>query len=418
MFTIFGTTDAAIAETATFFWSLKHIGRNQNAAGAAGSDLGCESQRVVSLQTGTWNTQQSVIVATRAHHLRLSSSYGYFALKDGRTVFVDALATRQASFGSLAIECDAEDMPFCRDNLKRLLQLDVLEKLAIRSVGEECALMPLSAKVHILDYNIQSKDVDSDDFDSLEIFAKDITLSVDDDNLINSLEAFLDRVAELGHLERLYLCASSKWEDEEDMRYMNSVDLSRVADSLVDAIDANPQLTVLDISSLDRYIDLVSHTRDIYEAVERHSGLRTFAIHAWHFEDFEYDALEQLLSRNRDITVVDITGHIITNHTTIDAIYQLNRLYHGSPKLVQEPTAVRPCLVGMALVEKASMRFPCTAILLSDHIDVLCEFVGRLNDDNAAAIASGTEKINRSPSKRKMRSQPSHAVKKAAKSLV
>ena len=121
---IYGKTDAAIAETATFFWCLKHPGqayatldvkyhfnfwsgdRNDNFDFAAiepeqlAHIMDSNPTRRLALRSGAWSPEQSITFATRPYPVHLSTSNA-FALQDGGTAFVDALENRQTSFGAL-----------------------------------------------------------------------------------------------------------------------------------------------------------------------------------------------------------------------------------------------------------------------------------------------------------------------------
>ena len=67
--------------------------------------------------------------------------------------------------------------------------------------------LPLSAnKVKALDYKIDGNCMQPEDFDSLNIATSDLRLEIDvddSDEWSGLLVAFLNRVAELGHFERL-----------------------------------------------------------------------------------------------------------------------------------------------------------------------------------------------------------------------
>ena len=103
----------------------------------------------------------------------------------------------------------------------------------------------------------------------------------------------------------------------------------------------------------------------------------------------DYAALERLLLRNRTIEVLDFNGGRISNGPRIDQLYLLNDFYSGSKQLVNDSASLRSQLVTTALVESTSTNFPYTALLLSDHMDVLCDLLMNngvnLDDLDAAA---------------------------------
>ena len=126
-------------------------------------------------------------------------------------------------------------------------------------------------------------------------------------------------------------------------------------------------------------------------AVEGHAGLRTRTVRNIIAEGRIFSWLEHLLSRNRNTTVLD-SGEKITNGSTIDKLYLLNRFYHGSVALVKESTESRPDLVAAALTEGASSTFPHSALVLSDHTDMLCESMNGADLDHIVAAADPVAK--------------------------
>ena len=101
---------------------------------------------------------------------------GSFAFDDDGTAFVDALERRTSSFGSLYMDFSTEEVPFSCANLERLFKLEVFDKLTISNLQKECVLLPFSAKVNALDCEIDTRNTQPSDFDSLDIAAKDITV--------------------------------------------------------------------------------------------------------------------------------------------------------------------------------------------------------------------------------------------------
>ena len=228
---IYGKNDAAIAATATIFWSLEHSGEGNPQAAlkihtvfrfdfAVFSAvqltriLDSNPSRKLSCQPCLWSAEQSVILATRPCPLNVELYVVWRAAKlafgDGGTAFVDALQTRQSSFGSLSISSESgRHMPLSDANMKRLLELDnMFEKLNNSYMKGEMALLPFSTKVKALVYEINSKTTYPDDLDSLDITTKDLTLTIRVGNTIGREAlpiSFLNQVAELGHFERLDL---------------------------------------------------------------------------------------------------------------------------------------------------------------------------------------------------------------------
>ena len=427
--TIFGKSDAAIAETATFVWSLKHTGGTSLKIYTEDADdednfdvsalqpsqmaniLEANPTRELELQTGVWNEEQSTVLASCPLPilLRISDPYeeggGGFAFTDEGTAFVIALEKRQTSFGSLEIACN-KCKPIRCSNLQRILNLDVFDKLQMPCLDKELALIPFSTKVKTLSYTIDAKHVALKDVDSLEIVATDLCLKirvhldVDTEEWEAVLVSFLNRVAGLGHFERLTIALHDYGVGDDESE--NDMDATPVvAQALVGAIRGNPKLSHLNVSQT--VFRWTPHIDDIFGAMEDHEGLRTLIVGYYprrndRLYDLDedgdsldsisndYSALERLLSRNQHITVLDCLDQKITNGTTIEKLYALNLFFNGSEMLIgQESAELRPLLFTTALTEcSVKRRFPCTAILLSHHEDLLCDCIRGVNVESGA----------------------------------
>ena len=116
------------------------------------------------------------------------------------------LQSRQ-SFGTISIG----GQPFSSANLQRLLKLDIFEKLACRLlVFSEDVLLPLSVKVKALSCHVWAEYIRPEELDSVEITAKDLQLTIhlDDADHWDTVQiSFMNRVAELAHLERFEFAA-------------------------------------------------------------------------------------------------------------------------------------------------------------------------------------------------------------------
>jgi hypothetical protein len=417
---IYGKSKAAIVETAMFFWLLKRSGRD--AAGKSTSTLSireCERFDITAfspeqlaqisdanptqeleIHAGTWSAAQSTVLANRSYPMGLSlvqhfRNQSSFRFADDGCAFVHALGKRQSSFGTLYMHWDVgyQKMPFSPENQRRLYDLDVFEKLTLRSLNDKkINLLPFLAKVNTLDYEMDANDIQPEDFDPLNIAAKDLRLKLclsntnDWDMIFVSL---LNRLAQLGHLERLKLIPC--WDEMDERRTSGFEDSESVAQAYIRVIGGNPKLSYLNIGNYDDSLDLEPHMNDIFKAMEEHKQLRTIIWKYISSQDASaFSALERLLTRNRNITVYNRWEEKITG-PTIDKLYALNAFYNGSAALLKDDaTAWRPPLVVTALTESASENFQYTALLLSNHTDVLCEFLGAVNLDSVTMTLKRT----------------------------
>ncbi|GAX17701.1 hypothetical protein FisN_10Lu420 [Fistulifera solaris] len=401
---IYGTTDAAIAETMTFFASLKDDARTSQLVTESypkedephlrfdftvlqpeqlARILDANPRRRYRLQTGVWNSTLSVVLATCPYPLQLTlvstqGEWGDFCFQDEGTRFVQALQERQTPFGSLELTFVKDGMPLSPANLEQLLQLEnCLNKLSLSSLEKELAILPFTAKVQALEYVVNACDLPSTAFDGLIIPAKDLELRMfvkPEDNDWGSLAvSFFHRLAELGHLEQLTFSVEDRnWQVRELARDA----AARVAEALVGAIGANPRLKFLNIGGTSYCLDWDPYMKLLFRALETHPGMRTLLIRNYpKFEDPYYEWLWKLLNCNRRITVHNAFGFLITDNCCLDRLYALNRFYCGSANLVEEESIEsRSCLVAMALAGSALGNFRYTALLLLNHTDVLCGF--------------------------------------------
>jgi hypothetical protein len=265
-----------------------------------------------------------------------------------------------------------------RSNLKRLLQVDVIESLLLPKLDGYNVLNAFSAKVNVLDYEVATSLLVGADLGTLGIVAKKLSLTIDPKgheffptDIVRSL---FRRVATLGHVEELKV-GFTRHNDQFRVRNIPP----SVVEALLHAVNANDNLRVFDLST-NEYDDLPwnPHWITILKGLEGHSGLNTFRLSV---QDSvlgpDYSYLRELLSHSRGITVTDGNGRIYTDGLLVDELYSLNRFYRGSTDLVVEAPSEseRSLLVATALVERASRDFQRSALVLSDHVDALHELI-------------------------------------------
>ncbi|GAX14888.1 hypothetical protein FisN_29Lh104 [Fistulifera solaris] len=395
---VYGKTDAAIAETISFLWSLRaEVGGQHRQVNSLLIDfvvdfdvtvltaeqlaqiLDSNPTREYYLAGGVWSTQQAVIMATRPYLLDLKLGGEPFAFEDDGAAFVDALEKRQMPFGSLWITLNRNERGFSRATMERLLKLklEILESINVTSRYEGRFLEPLTAKVKALEYIIDGRYYRPEDFESIEISAKDLNLTwyLDETGNYNGLLIFfLNRVAELGYLERLNL-STSRSQRALDNEFPDMSEFPAITKALVDAIAGNQKLTHLNLQDTYFMCYYPPHLnfQDIFRVIENHGSLRSFTISRYPRADPNYSWLKQLLSRNRYITVFDSCGTRCSDGSSVDQIYALNYFFCGSAELMKVSPSLRPTLLATALMESASEKYQYAALLLSDHTDVLCE---------------------------------------------
>ena len=172
--TIYGETDAAMADTVTFFCSLQQQPEDVSTslrfeeycvacqhAHKVGFVTSLQEEQMIRIfdanptrlfviTENIFSTEQSVVLATRPYPLKLKLVGDGIPFPDHGTAFVDALQKRQSSFGDLDLEFSDHELLLIRENVMDLLKLDILDKLAITPLDEEFPLLPLSANVNAL----------------------------------------------------------------------------------------------------------------------------------------------------------------------------------------------------------------------------------------------------------------------------
>lgn len=117
--------------------------------------------------------------------------------------------------------------------MHELLKLDlVIVKLQVNFPNEKCALLPFSAKVNILEYQVYAFNIQPEDFHSLDIVANDLSVRFDvgyDDEWDKLLISFLNRV------ERLRLSIDCRFDQGDDAPFEFG-HVAPVAEALIRAI--------------------------------------------------------------------------------------------------------------------------------------------------------------------------------------
>jgi hypothetical protein len=427
---IYGKTDEAIAATAAWFWTLQHADKSNrlvievddcrnefrfDCTALRPEQLASilDANRELSLRCGTWTAEQSVVLATRPYLMTLKLDDDS-CFQDKGAAFVEALERRQSSFGSLHMSSTSsffrpDLLQACSTNIRRLLQQhSMFDKLAMGALyRREEILDSFAAPVNALSCEVHADCLTPSDFENLPMVAKDLDIAFNLDlvqDWADLLIAFLNRLAEVGHLERLRFTAC--WEDyfpvesdaedsdEEDFSYSNKLpaasEVKPVAKALIRVINGNPNLTHLALGKDHGNIDWTPHFKGVFKALEVHQRIRTLVVEGEPPTTNIYPWMRKLLSRNRTIVILDESGDKLSNGRRINRLYALNRLYNGSASLLEAPTEVRSLLVLMAFTKRTARKFQHAALLLFDHTVTLCEYMESVDLDELEATKETT----------------------------
>jgi hypothetical protein len=378
---ITGRTHETISQTAAFFLNLMKPSK-ESALLAVDASNRCldfraapseclsrifEAAQHVRFQNLQLSAQQSITLATRPHPVHLT--FSNCELEDEGTAFVDYLEKRTQSFGTLRF---INITGLNHDNLQRLLQLEMIERLCIHCLEDE-GLLPFSTKAKYLDYDISSASLSKADLKSLQIVPNQLALSIEHEAEgfpTQSVVTLFRRITEMGHFEELKISFCFY----DDYGYIPEC----VVQALVQAVIGNINLQVLDLSTNEGDLKWDSHVGALFQGLKDHIKLRSLklSVHRAAFGP-DFSDLRQLLSHNRSIFVTDEDGSIYSDGNLVDELYSLNRFVRCCTDLAVKPPSERLLLVAAALMGRALNEFQCSSLLLSEHADLLCEFVAQ-----------------------------------------
>ncbi len=117
------------------------------------------------------------------------------------------------------------------------------------------------------------------------------------------------------------------------------------------------------------------HLKDLFDVLKSHAGLRALQLKDYlYYIDPELVHLKNFLTQNRHIEVTIAFDTTLNMDKEALNIMAFNRFFRGSLQLRNELVPIRPLFMGAALTETAC-TFQRIGLLLSDHVDVLCELV-------------------------------------------
>ncbi|GAX20780.1 hypothetical protein FisN_7Hu091 [Fistulifera solaris] len=405
---IIGKSEKVIAQTAAYFMSL-NFSKGKEHGEDEGSDLVLRSDernfdfravglqclqrrlktvtpcaRVANVENLILSVEQSIVFATQSHTLLFKSC----VFEDGGTAFIDALETRKTTMLDLTF---IQSLQLNDDNLKRLIQVDSLEYLELPCLEGELTSLPFSAKTKKLRYFISSSALLEDTFQSVHIATRKIVLVLEHNEQSFPTEpmlAFFRRVAALGHLEELAF--GVKYDGDGTQIEVPEC----IVQELIRTALANQYLKELDASHLwaplgpDWGWD--PHIAALFDGLKDHQELRRLRVDAVKGAfGTDYSLLKALLSHNRKITVSNLVNVVFTGDSELDKLNAINRFYRGSEGLGVLSQSTRTLLLTNALLKGASEDFRRSALLLSFHVDLVCEFVQLVLSDGIEESNAG-----------------------------
>lgn len=434
--TIVGNTDEAIVETAEYFWNLKsrdagdsHV---QLAIGASNSEfdfsmiqpdllarvLDIDPKGTMKFSDVTLSRAQSVTLATRPYpvdFLWLNS----LRFEDNGNAFVDALQSRQSSFGKLELNGynDYSNGQLCFDGtvLQRLFQTDTIEKLQISGSMDDhdLVLSLFSSPINAISWARNKPNWNSQKVEILHGNKVTLRLSVysnfPDDSVFSSLFQYL------GHMDITHLSVCI---------YTPNIQIpEQLLQELFRFIASKKNLLEL---SWKIDMESVQLLKDLLSVLEHHKTLRTLKIARYYCRlDPDYSLLIETMARNRNIVVRahdPLSGwfHRFQNGPG-SKIVTVNRCFRGSASLGQVSESIRPTLVGTSLMNSATKNFQLSALVLAGHTDALCQLLqdgealsggDPIDLQGSANFKENAPLAQKKNAKRKAKHQPQGAAKK------
>ena len=150
-------------------------------------------------------------------------------------------------------------------------------------MDDELALLPFSLQVDSLIYEIAASQLAEINFQSLNIVAKKLSVTVyneSDQFPTDIMLSFWRRVADLGHFVELKV----KIRLDEGLTDVQEAPHGVMQESFR-AVLANPHLTVLDLCDKGGSVDWDENACHIFKSLKAHKGLKTLKINVFGEED-------------------------------------------------------------------------------------------------------------------------------------
>jgi hypothetical protein len=382
---ISGRTDDAIADTAMYWWGLHcpkkcdpcliHIQSNQFDFGAVKTNhlaalFACNPNRRVRISGAKLNSAQLSFLATRDHPIDLTFECSN-VLEDEGDALLQALQVRGLPFGSLHFLDTA--LPISDDNVERLVQLPIFEKLTLPEWDDDRKFLPFSAPVRALEYRIHTSKMQAANIQTINVLTEDLTVKIWIDEWDNGQEialSLLSRLASSGQFRHLGV----KFEGE-GIAAVEPNHSKSILEELIKTVLANKELESLDIDI--KFIFQQIHLTEFLKSLDDHKKLRTITIEV-HKEDVDTSDcswLKNLLSRNRRIEIYGAWMDSVMNVNDLQEQRSFNHFYTGSESLKESTHLFRTQLILTALGEYSLRDYKRTAFLLTSYTDSLNELV-------------------------------------------
>jgi hypothetical protein len=283
---------------------------------------------------------------------------------DDGTSFLQALRQRTVPFGTLTLNgCNSLNTTFL-ESLYQMKHMEVLRIVTYARTAGASSLLPFTAHAEKVEYEMVVLGEEWKEVDSITIVPRRFILKLTKD-CFGFASVFLratNNLIELGIVTTYAMAEETQFH-------------------LIEAVRHNRILETLEVGPVDWHWSL-SMWRNLMHVIRWHGSLTRLtlyfrssfdggnqAVDDWR----RIDALLSMVKMNPNLIEIDVASEqreIWMDH--LDKLVQFNRFCQGSRSIVRVNELDRIQLLGRAIMEVLHDDHKSLALLLSDHVDVIC----------------------------------------------
>lgn len=308
------------------------------------------AERLIFLDNLIISSERSVVLASQPQKIELQLCRCLFM--DGGEAFLSTLEQRSTSFGTLQLYSGNPFGPFLQ---RRIYQLSTLDNLWILDRSQDVTddrLLPFHSMAQKVKLCMGPAFLWRS-IESISIVPKKFVLVVDHESS-DFASVFLRATGNLTEMGIVFDCSTPSDQEYRD---------------LLTAIEQNQNLEVLELGELERF---KAQWDDLMHVIGSHQSLWRLKLKSIDFDFGLVVGLKSMLNQNRKITDIQIVSQQKSDWTyCLNGSLSFNRFYQRSKLLVCESESNRMTLLSLTL-SQCRHDVKRTALLLLDHVDVLC----------------------------------------------
>lgn len=394
-FVVTGPSDKEVAQVTSFLWSLKNesqkscidIGYYWSKDDYFDLDVftavqvttllvnnACREMRLSGMHI---SAEMAAILASQQQKIRLTLHMSSFA--DDGAAFVDTLKKRRTSFGHLTLG----RLPLKLDVQRELFQIgafNILELLYQHDVPDENKSFLFESKSEKVLFDMAFRGDERSCVKFRSILPKKFFLQVDREEY-GFPSTFLWANAKLTEMGLVI-----KWPETLTMSTIWR---------LIEKVEENQTMEVLELGIINKY--WLPFWTELMRVFGDHQGLCKLRLHLLHICPEEMrTGLISMLKRNQKVIDIDFVSQQVDEQwmCQLKDTLQFNRFFQGSKTLNQDGKALDSALLGAALMKRSSNDARCTAVLLSDNVDILSKLLeAAAVDSSSVALVTRTDPL-------------------------